>query len=333
MVKKEFFVVDTHTEGEPTRIIFWTWPSIEANNIVDLKNFILREYDWLRRSVLYEPRGHRDQFGAIIFPRLNKNVHYSLIFMDTEGYLDMCGHATMGVTKALIELGYIEAREPYTIVKYDTPAGIVEAKALIENKKVKEITIVDVPSFYIDNFEVEIDFPNKRKINVDIAFGGNFYAIIDSNDIDIKVELKNIQDLIKLGLHVKESVNKQISIEHPEKPFIKRVSLTMISETKSKNSAKSVVVFGKGSVDRSPCGTGTAARVAMLYSKGLVKLNEEYIHESIIGTIFKCRPIQETKVGPYKAIIPEITGRAWITQISKIIINEDDPFKNGFLLY
>ncbi len=332
MVRKEFYVIDTHTEGEPTRILFWSWPMIEANNITELREILRQRYDWIRRSVLYEPRGHKDQFGAIVFPKLRKDVDYSLIFMDTEGYLDMCGHATMGVTKALIELGYVEPKEPYTVVRYETPAGVVEAKAHIENGSVKSISVVDVPSFYVGTYEVPIEFPTVRKVSVDIAFGGNFYAIVNSKDIGMHVEPTYINDLIKAGLHIREQANKFIKVTHPEKPFINRIVATLISEEKSRTSARSTLIFAKGSVDRSPSGTGTAARVAMLFGKGLIKINEEYTHESIIGTVFKCRLIKETTVGSYKAVVPEITGRAWITQISKIVINEDDPLKYGFLL-
>lgn len=334
MSKLHLFTIDTHTEGEPTRILFWNLPRLPVSNVVEARDYICKYYDWLRKAILYEPRGHRDMFGAIILPAFNKEVDYALIFMDTGGYLDMCGHATMGVTVALIELGYVKVKEPFTIIKYETPAGIVEVKAQIDNGKVKRVTIIDVPSFYVRTVSLELKKPTKKVIDVDIAFGGNFYALVNAKDLGIKVNLTNVRKLIDIALHIRSRVNEEIRIQHPEKTYINKVALTMISDEpmNPEAHAKSVVVFAQGSVDRSPCGTGTAAKVSTLYAKGLLKLGEEFVHESVIGTIFRCRAIAETQVGPYKAIIPEITGRAWITQINHIIINEEDPLKYGFLI-
>ncbi len=332
--KYHFLVVDTHTEGEPTRILFWNLRIPRFRSVVEAREYIRRNYDWVRTAILHEPRGHRDSFGAIVMPSFSGDADYSLIFMDTAGYLDMCGHATIGVTVALIELGYVEASEPTTTIRYETPAGIVEVRAHVENSEVKWVSVIDVPSFYVTSTCIRIDRPRKMDIEVDIAFGGNFYVLVDADKLGIRVSPENVKELIDIALHIRSRANEQIKVVHPEKPFINRIALTMISDkpTRPEAHAKSIVVFAEGSVDRSPCGTGTAAKVATLYSKGVIGLGDEFVHESIIGTIFRCRPIAETRVGPYKAIVPEITGRAWITQICHVVIREDDPLKHGFLI-
>ena len=326
-----FYVIDTHTEGEPTRIVLSGIPKLDGNNIIEKRKYFMTNYDWIRKAILFEPRGHQEQFGAIVLP--SQIADFALIYMDTAGYLDMCGHATIGVSTALIELGIVQKREPFAEISYETPAGIVKAKCMIENNELVEVSVIDVPSFYYGTYE--INFPDVGKISVDIAFGGNFYVIVDSKELGVRVRLKNLKDLVPMALKLIETANKEIKVEHPTKKDIyNEVRLAMITdepETEIAN-GKNVVIWGKGSVDRSPCGTGSAARVATMYSKGQISKGETFIHESIINTHFKIRIVDETKIGQYNAIIPEITGKAYIVQMSNIIINKKDPLWQGFLL-
>lgn len=328
-VKNTFYVVDTHTEGEPTRIVL-SELGIKGHDIIEKREYFKKYYDWIRTALLHEPRGHGDQFGAVLVP--SEIAEFGVIYMDTAGYLDMCGHATMGIATALIELGIVETKEPYTTVKLETPAGLVEANAKVEDGVVKEVTVVDVPSFHVGEFE--IDYPNVGRIKVDVAFGGNFYVIANAKDLSLRVRKKYIRELIPAALRLIEVANKQIKVEHPRKGVQNRINLAMLTDEPEKENSdgKNVVIWGQGSVDRSPCGTGSASRVATLYSKGILKVGDTFIHESILGTQFKIKIANTTKIGDYTAIVPEITGSAYITKISHDIISKNDPLWKGFLL-
>ena len=327
--KHIFYVVDTHTEGEPTRIVL-SGVNIKGEDIIEKRKYFKENYDWIRTALLHEPRGHGDQFGAVLVP--SEIADFGVIYMDTAGYLDMCGHATMGIATALVELGIIEPNEPCTSIKLETPAGLVEAKARVENGIVKEVTVVDVPSFHVGEFEIE--YPKIGKINVDVAFGGNFYVIANAKDLGLRVRKDYIKKLIPVALKLIDVANDQIEVHHPRKGVQNRINLAMLTDEPEKedSNGKNVVIWGEGSVDRSPCGTGSASRVATLYSKGVLKEGDIFIHESILGTQFKIKIVGTTKIGDYTAIIPEITGSAYITKISQDIISKNDPLWKGFLL-
>jgi proline racemase len=324
------FVVDTHTEGEPTRIILSGFPKLKGDTLYEKRKFMLEMFDHLRTAILFEPRGHDNQFGALVLHTEKSNVDYALIFLDNKGCLDMCGHATIGVTKTLIEIGMVERIEPYTTITYETIAGIVKAKALIKNGTVVEVSILLAPSFHVGSFEVKID---GSIIPVDVAYGGNFYVITDAKNLETRVRKNHINELIKKGITLRNQSAQQINVVHPHTPELHReISCAVITDDSelSHSNGKNIMVFGNGQFDRSPCGTGTAAVVSTLYHKGHLKINEKFIHESIINTQFTARILETVKVGPYDAVIPEITGRAFITQISQVLIDPDDYLKNGF---
>ena len=328
--KNMIFIVDTHTEGEPTRIILSGFPKLKGKNIYEKRKFMQDNFDQLRTSILLEPRGHDNQFGTLVLHTEKDNVDYELIFMENRGYLDMCGHGTIGVTTALIELGMVEPIEPYTTINYETISGLVKTKAKIEDGTVEEVSLINVPSFHVGTYEVDLD---GKVLSVDVAYGGNFYVIAKAEDLGTRVRREYIGDLIELGIRLRDAANRQIDVKHPNKPGIpQEIGLAMITGEPElpKSDGKNIVVFGNGQYDRSPCGTGTSARISALYSKGLLKPGESFIHESIINTNFKARILETTRVGPYDAIIPEVTGRAFIIQMSHIFINSDDPLKDGF---
>ena len=332
--KNVMYVIDTHTEGEPTRIVLAGIPNLEGSTLREKRRFLAEKLDWLRTALLLEPRGHDNQFGAMLLPATSKDADYALIFMDTAGFLDMCGHATIGVTTALIELGIAEAKEPHTTVRYETVAGIVTARARIENESVQEVSIVDVPSFYLGTFDVSMG--EAKTLEIDVAYGGNFYAIIDAEKLETRVRLARIDQLITKGIALRDIAAKQISVYHPEIPDISRkIELVMITDEPelSGSHGKNIVVFGKSQFDRSPCATGTAARLASMYSKGLIKPGELFVHESVINTTFRSKILETVKIGRHDAVVPEITGRAFITQVSNLVINPEDPFRNGFSVF
>lgn len=323
-------IIDTHTEGEPTRVVMAGLPKLEGTSLIEKRASMSRDFDWLRTALLLEPRGHDSQFGAVILPPNEREADYALIFMDTEGYLDMCCHATIGVTTALIETGIVEPKEPYTYIKYETVAGIVTAKAKIEDNAVAEVSLVDVPSFYFGKFNLKIW---DKIVPVHVAYGGNFFVIAESKALEVELRLRNINELVKKGTMLRDEASRQIPVRHPtlhrEDERIKLAMITGEPEL-SHSDGKNIVIFGNGQFDRSPCGTGTAARLATMYSLGLIKPGQVFTHESIINTTFKAKIIETTKVGPYDAIVPEITGTAFITQITNAIIDYSDPLWRGF---
>ncbi|KXZ40284.1 proline racemase [Alkalithermobacter thermoalcaliphilus JW-YL-7 = DSM 7308] len=330
---KSIHAIDSHTMGEPTRIIIGGVPNIPGKTMAEKKQYLEENMDNLRTAVMLEPRGHNDMFGSIITAPVNEEADFGIIFMDGGGYLNMCGHGSIGAVTVAIETGMVKCVEPITDVTMDTPAGLVKAKAKVENGKVKEVSIINVPAFHYKK-DVEIDVPEIGKVKLDISFGGSFFAILDAKQLGLKVEPKNAQKLTQIGLKIRDIVNEKVEISHPVLKHIKTVDLVEIYDdpTHPQANYKNVVVFGQGQVDRSPCGTGTSAKMATLYSKGELKQGELFVYESILGTIFKGRIVKTDKIGPYEAIIPEITGSAYITGFNHFVIDPEDPVKYGFIL-
>jgi proline racemase len=328
--ERVLFVVDTHTEGEPTRVVIGGFPAIKCDSLDQRFEYVKEKFDWIRTCVLFEPRGHMDSFGAIVLPPIDKKANFSLIFMNTKGYTYMCGHATMGVAKALTELGYIQLEEPETEIIFETIAGIAKAKIYFNNSIIERISVIETPSFFVKNKIIQMG--KVGEISVDIAFGGNFFAIIDAKSLGIKVEMKNLRKLIELGLTIRDEIDGAEKISHPDYPSITGVKLTTIFEKtgSEKLHYKAVTIFGDGQFDRSPCGTGTAAIMACLYDRAEMDTGDLLIQESVIGTKFEGRILNTTEVRGYKAIIPEISGNAFITAMSHLILEPEDTLKYGF---
>lgn len=331
MKRLEF--VDTHTMGEPTRIIIDGLPPLLGNTMMEKKEYLEKNLDHMRTMAMNEPRGHQDMFGAIITPPAQAEADIGVVYMDGGGYLNMCGHGTIGLSTYLIEENHVEVKEPFTYITFDTPAGLVKVRVKVEKGKALEVSFTNVPSFlYKENLIINMD--KIGNVPVDISFGGSFFAIVKAEDLNIKVNLENIENIIDLGLLLRDKINKEFQIKHPYKPEINKVDLVEIYDkaTNPKANYKNVVVFGKNQFDRSPCGTGTAAKMAKLYSRGELRINEKFVYESITGTLFTGKILEETKIGEYTGIIPEVTGRAFITGKGVLISDQEDPFKYGFSL-
>ncbi|MDD2493776.1 MAG: proline racemase family protein [Tissierellia bacterium] len=333
--RKIISAIDSHTMGEPTRIITGGIGEVPGNTMEEKREYLQKNMDYIRTSVMNEPRGHADMFGSILMRPISKEADYGIIFMDGGGYLKMCGHGSIGAASAIVENEMVEVTEPTTRVVLESPAGLIKADVAVENGKVKETTITNVPAFLYKS-DLKVNVPGIGEIIVDIAFGGSFFAIVDSQQPSLKLEISsnNTDKIKKVGMKIRECVNKTIIVSHPYLPYINTVDLVEIYGPPKHKDAnlQNVVVFGKGQIDRSPCGTGTSAKLSTLYAKGKIGLNEEFIYESITGTIFKACAIKEVMVGEYKGIIPKITGKAYVTGFNHFVINEDDPLKHGFKL-
>jgi len=326
-MRKEYLVVDTHTAGEPTRILT-DYPKVRGNTMLEIKKELQTNHDWLRRFILREPRGHSDMFGAVIFPPKRKECDLGVVFMNNKGYSDMCGHGTIGVVTWAVQTGVIK---PDHEILVDTPAGIVKAHVKYRKHRVQSVGFENVPAFKLKTSEIAIA---GQSIPVEIAFGGNFFAFVSANTVGITIEPKSKTAIIGLAMKIRDELNKHERIRHPEHSHASRVERVMFcGPPRSRGTdAQNVMVFGLGQIDRSPCGTGTCARMAVLHSEGKLRIGDWFVHESILGTKFKGRLLGETKVGNYDAVLPEITGSAYITGFNRLVLDRRDPFRDGFLL-
>lgn len=330
---KTINVIDTHTFGEPTRIINGGLFEIKGKTVAEQRDYIAENYDWLRGAAIQEPRGHRDMFGAILLPALSDDVDFGVVFMDNANFLNMCGHATIGVSTAIVETGMVEVVEPETKLVLETPAGKVYPTVKVENNRVQSVTFENVPAFLeVQDFKVTI--PDYGEINTDISFGGNYFAWVDADKIGLKIDKMNTKEIKRVAALIKEEVNKNYKVQHPTNSFIDYIDIvTFFSKPTIEGATyKNVHVFSDNQADRSPGGTGTTAMVARMVGRGELNINEEVICEGFVGGIFKGIATDTIELGDKVGIITEITGKAFISGFQNIFIDPEDPFKYGFIV-
>ncbi|HNW87512.1 MAG TPA: proline racemase family protein [Candidatus Limiplasma sp.] len=330
--EKTFLVVDSHTMGEPTRIILDGFPPLEGQTMMERKQFLCQHYDHYRTALMLEPRGHKDMFGALVTRPLHPEADLGVIFMENSGYLNMCGHGSIGTATVAVETGLVKVEEPYTWLTLDAPAGLVRARVRVENGRAKEVTLVNVPAFlYREGLPVPV--PDYGTVVCDIAFGGSFFALVDAAKVGLAIDNAHLPALTELGMRLMATINETFPVRHPEMDIHGVDLVEFFSATDNPNAnMKNVVIFGDRQIDRSPCGTGTSAKLACLYRKGLIGIQQPFTYESITGSLFKGVVAGEATVGAYPAVIPEITGSAYITGVNQLILNSDDPKKYGFLV-
>jgi proline racemase len=326
MSQPEYSVIDTHTAGEPTRIVA-SFP-LHGETIAELSDDMRTNHDWFRRFILEEPRGHSDMFGAILCPPKRKGCDLGAFWMHNGGYLDMCGHGLIGIVTWAVQTKVIQPKETIFV---DTPVGVVKALVRYDGRRVHSVSFQNVPAFKLRTINITLE---NKPIPLDILFGGDFFAHVEAKELGVEIEPANKALLIDLGMKIKKIVNAEEDVIHPDLPHIAGVELVEFAgPPKSKDAnLQNVVVFGQGQIDRSPCGTGTCAKMALLYSRGELRVGDEFIHESILRTKFRGRILGRTTVGQYDAIVPEITGSAYITGFNRLLFDEDDPLVRGFLL-
>lgn len=330
-------IIETHTAGSPTRHIIGGAPQIIGNTMAEKMAYLHDHHDWIRKIVMQEPRGHSSMSGALYVPPCNSEADIGILYFDACDYMTMCGHSTIAVSTILVETGMVEKKEPITTVKLDTPAGLVTAEVHVENGNVKEVTFSNVPSFLYASQEIELE--GYGKIPCDVAFGGMAYAIVPASKFNISVIPENIHVLMELAHQVYDKAQSQIGFLHPDSPFINRIHSVMFTEPGANGAdSKEVVILipeeegNSTAVDRSPCGTGTSARIAAELAHGNINAGQPFIQESIVGTHFTgCIEKEETIFG-YKGGIPKITGSAYITALSDFVVSQNDPLKEGFIL-
>ena len=330
-----FFVVDSHTVGEPTRVVVGGLPKIPGDSVAQKREYVRSKMDYVRHFLCNEPRGHDGMYGALLTEPGSKDADFGVIFFSPVGYDDMCGHGTIGVATVLIETGMVHVEGTSKEVILETPAGLIRVVANMAGNELKSISLVNIPAFQYKE-DISVNVPGYGEVKGDVAFGGNWYFYVNANEVSVRVRSENIEDLIKTGTAIKNEFNKEFNLVHPTDPNIstKLLGVSIIdSPAKNKRADQNNVVVEGKLVDRSPCGTGTCGRMAVLFAKNKLGLNEEFVNESITGAVFHGRLIEKTKVGEYPAVIPEITGSAYITGFNHIVLDPDDPFGvKGFVL-
>ena len=327
-----FAAVDSHTEGMPTRVITGGIGLIPGASMLERKLHFEEQMDDLRLLLMREPRGHGAMSGAILQPPLRDDADWGVVFIEVSGCLPMCGHGTIGVATVLVETGMVEVREPETVVRLDTPAGLVEARVAVDGGRARSVSLRNVPSFLLAR-ERSVTL-NGRALTYDMAFGGNFYAILPADSAGLEVDPARADELIATGLDIMAAINGSERPVHPADERIsgcRHVVFTAPGED-GRRSQRSATSIHPGWLDRSPCGTGTSARLAQLHARGELGMGEEFVNRSVIGTRFAGRIVEETEVAGIPAVVPEISGRAWITGMGQYMLDPEDPFPAGFAL-
>jgi len=329
---KKITTLDVHTEGEPLRIFTGGLPKLHGSTILEKQKFFKKKYDHLRTSLMWEPRGHADMYGCIITEPERDDSDFGVIFIHNEGYSSMCGHGIIAVTKVAIETGMTNREAPVKTLRIDAPAGQIISYAKIKDEKIESVYFHNVPSFLYLR-DAEIDVKEIGKVKFDISFGGAFYAYVNADELNISMKSDNFNQLIHKGMLIKNAVIDNFEITHPFEKDLSFLYGTIFYGKPHNNESvsRNVCIFANGEVDRSPTGTGISGRVAMEYDKGSLGLNESMNIESILGTKFMGKVIQETSYGPYLAVIPEIEGTANITGKHEFLIDPEDTLKDGFV--
>lgn len=325
--------IDAHTAGEPFRVIIDGFPRLQGETILERRRYAKIHFDYLRTALMWEPRGHADMYGCIVTPPVSKDADIGILFIHNEGFSTMCGHGIIGITTVALETGMLPISEPQTIVKIDTPAGMVIAYAKVEGKRVSSVRFHNVPSFVLA-LDEEVDVPGLGLVRYDLAFGGAFYAYVNAEEIGLTVAPDSYHSLIEAGRAIKQAVAASQSIEHPfEKDLSFLYGTILIGSPSSADAhSRNVCIFAEGEADRSPTGTGVSGRLAIHQARGEIGLGESIIIESIIGSRFTGRVVETATFGPHPSIIAEVEGSAWITGRHEFLIDPNDPLKDGFFL-
>ena len=335
---RRYRTLDAHAAGEPLRLILDGYPAPKGRTMLEKRAWVKKHADGIRRALMLEPRGHADMYGAVLTEPVTPGADAGVLFMHNEGYSTMCGHGIVAVTTMAIERGLIHPKEPNRIV-YDSPAGPVHARAYFSQRegeggrlRVDRVAFDNVPSFvFAPGLPVRL---GNREIRVDVAFGGAFYAIVDAEAAGLPITPARLPELRRVGMEIKHAVEAAATVVHPLDTGLNGIYGTIFTGPPGRSDAdlKNVTIFADAEVDRSPCGTGTCAVMAVIDAMGLMPPGRPFGHESLIGTLFNGRVTGRTRVGDFGAILPELEGSAWITGEHVFLVDDEDPLKGGFRL-
>jgi proline racemase len=316
----------------PTRVVTGGVAPVPGDTMAERRIFFRDNLDDLRRFLVDEPRGHAAMSGAILQPPTRPDADWGVLYVEVSGLLPMCGHGTIGVATVLVETGMVTVTEPETVVRLDTPAGLVEARVAVTGGRAERVTLRNVDS-YLAERDAVVDVPGLGEVSYDMAYGGNFYAIVDLADVGIPFERSRKEDILSAGLSIMAAVNRQRPPAHPLDPAIGGCKhVQFLAPGSDARHSRNAMVIHPGWFDRSPCGTGTSARMAQLHARGELPVGAEFVNESLLGTRFHGRVVGTTTVGDLPAVVPEFSGRAWITGTANYLLDPTDPFPAGFTL-
>jgi len=329
-IKKSFYCIDAHTCGNPVRLVAGGGPRLEGASMFEKRAHFMKEYDWIRQGLMFEPRGHDMMSGSILYPPSDPDNDTGILFIETSGCLPMCGHGTIGTVTAMIEEQLVIPKRPGEL-RLEVPAGLITARYEMDGDKVTSVTLTNVPSF-LHSRDITLEVPQMGSLTLDVAYGGNFYAIIDPQKNYPGLGDFRALDIIGCSPVIRRLLNEQHAFIHPENPGISGVSHVMWTgePLHEGSTARNAVFYGEKAIDRSPCGTGTSARMAQWVARGRLTAGDSFIHESIIGSRFTGRVESITRCGDYPAIVPSIQGWAQVTGYNHIIIDDNDPYAFGF---
>ena len=323
-------VIDCHTEGEFARVVVGGIRHIPGSTMAAKRVYAIEHLEGLRDFLTHEPRAPASLAALILTEPTHPDAHVGVLIMEPDTMVPMCGHGSIAVVKVVIETGMVSAQEPFTLVNLDTPAGLVRARARVENGDVTDVTVQNVPSFaqYLD---LKLDVPDLGQVTVDLTYGGDYYIIVSAESVGVEIVPEEIDHIIAIAARIRAAFWREIRIRHPEDPAINEVKYMVFSAPPTRPGAtlKNVVVDTPGQIDHSPCGTGTCAKMAQLYARGELGLHQEFVHEGILGTVFRGKLIDESRVGDFKAVVPEFSGRAYIVSMGQLVLDARDPFPTG----
>ncbi|HYB10738.1 MAG TPA: 4-hydroxyproline epimerase [Alphaproteobacteria bacterium] len=332
MATHTFFCVDAHTCGNPVRVVAGGGPQLKGESMSERRQHFLKEYDWIRTGLMFEPRGHDMMSGSILYPPTRDDCDIGILFIETSGCLPMCGHGTIGTVTVALERGLVTPKTPGEL-RLDTPAGLVVANYTQSGPYVESVRLTNIPSF-LHSTDLEVECDGLGSLKVDVAYGGNFYAIVEPQKGYRDVADLTPGEILRRSPLLRKSINARYEFVHPENSTIRGCSHVLWTGA-PKNpdaNARNAVFYGDKAIDRSPCGTGTSARMAQMAARGMLRIGDEFVHESIIGSLFRGRVEALTKVGNYQAIVPSIEGWARVIGYNTIFIDDRDPYKHGFQL-
>jgi len=330
--QRVFHAVDSHTEGMPTRVIVGGAGVLPGATMEERRQWFMANSDDIRTLLMNEPRGHSAMSGAILQPPTREDADFGVLYIEVSGCLPMCGHGTIGVATVLVETGMVPVVEPVTTIRLDTPAGLVIADVAVADGHAERVTIRNVPSFVV-GLDRSVEVPGYGEVSYDLAFGGNFYAIVSLDSLGLPFDRARKDDLLAAGLAIMAAIDETDEPQHPIDPTIRGCHHVYLEAPGSTaRHSRHAMAIHPGWFDRSPCGTGTSARMAQLHARGLLPLDTDFVNESYIGTSFTGRLVEETSVDGIPAVIPTITGRAWVTGTAQYMLDPSDPFPRGFLL-
>ncbi|MGE0752072.1 MAG: trans-3-hydroxy-L-proline dehydratase [Variibacter sp.] len=332
-IERVIDTVEVHTGGEPFRIVTSGLPRFPGRTIVERRAWVEANIDELRRALIFEPRGHADMYAGYLTEPVSPSADFGVIFVHNEGYSDHCGHGTIALATAAVELGWVKRTVPETRVGIDAPCGFIETFVSWDGKRARSVRFINVPSF-VYRADVSVETESFGRVKGDIAFGGAFYFYTDGRPHGLAIREENIETLIRFGAQVKAAANAAYPLAHPEIPELNHIYGTIIDgEPRDVSSTQAnCCIFADRQVDRSPTGSGTAGRAALLFAQGRLPLGQIFVNESVIGATMSARVLKETMLGPFKAVIPEVSGSAFVYGKSSWLIDRDDPQRFGFLV-